>query len=79
MSVFLQREVQGEKRTTKKRRGPTGEAIDTRRDGAFVRKITRYAALVLRTRLADMGRMIDQTVFGCVAFRFQGARVKNVR
>jgi hypothetical protein len=45
------------------RDGHLREAIDPRRDRAFIREKSRYAALVLHRRATDERRVEEQAVF----------------
>ena len=56
---------------------PTGETIDARGDRTLVRQVTRDAAFVLRTGLADVRSVVDQTVLWRVALGLQGSATEE--
>lgn len=49
----------------------TREAVYSRRDGALVGEVSRYAPLVLRRGPPNEGGVEDEAVLGGVAFRLQ--------
>ena len=57
----------------------TRKAINARGNGTFIRQITWYTTFVLGICFTDVGRVVDETVFRCVAFGFQSTERERER